>query len=200
MNGEKTKEPGRCSLLKEVIMYNLFLIWGGRMNGNLENVNWVDRLIFEYTEGRKLLKVKSATSNEVDRKRINSMINEMSDVIKWLKTGKDPYKFKSNERKSAYQRRVILDMDLFPSLDILPESYENTESGALTESQKELVAEILIELSWRERQCYLLHIANERTFQEISIELGITKSSVQSYIDRAKKKVSKKMSCHTDAM
>lgn len=170
------------------------------MNRNLENINWVDRLIYEYSNGRKDLRVKVAEADVDDKTVINSMINEMTDVIKWLKTGKDPYDFRSNEKKSAYQRRVLLDMDLFPSLDIIPESAEEQDAGELTEEQKELIVEVLIELSWRERQCYLLHYANERTFQEISNELGITKSSVQSYINRAKEKINKKVSCHTEAV
>ena len=108
---------------------------------NLENVNWVDRLIYEYTEGRKSLRVqrdslKDTELDRLDKGKINSMINEMSEVIKWLKVGKDPNDFKNNDKRSAYQRRVILDMDLFPSLDIMPDSVEEESSGELTEDQK----------------------------------------------------------------
>lgn len=161
---------------------------------NLSNVNWVDRLIHEYTEGRKELKVKAGVLGDseidkIDKTKINSMINEMSEVIKWLKSGKDPYDFRGNDKRSAYQKRVLLDMDLFPSLDVVPESTQQESPRELTEKEKELVTNVLIELSWRERQCYLLHYANRRTFQEISDELGITKSAVQTYMERARKKI-----------
>lgn len=175
------------------------------MTANLSNVNWVDRLLHEYSEGRKELRVKvnflgDSEIDKIDKSKINSMINEMSEVIKWLKSGKDPYDFRGNDKRSAYQKRVLLDMDLFPSLDIIPDSFKDESPRGLTQEEKELVTNVLIELSWRERQCYLLHYANRRTFQEISDELGVTKSAVQSYMTRARGKVSEFISCHTEAI
>lgn len=164
--------------------------------------NWADRLISEYTRGREALQVKrdnlsDSFEDDLDRKTINSMINDMSEIIKWLKFGKDPSDFRSNEKRSAYQRRLILDMDMFPTLDIMPESLKETSPRELSEKEKESITKVLIELSWRERQCYLLHYANRRTFQEISDELGVTKSAVQKYIERARAKIDDFLSCHT---
>lgn len=168
-------------------------------------MNWVDNLIIQYEQGRHSLeKKKSNLGNSeldgVDKTQINSMINEMSDVIKWLKTGKDPYAFRGNDRRSAYQKRVLYDMDLFPSLDIAPDSLKENDEE-MSNEEKELIADILVSLSARERTCYLMHYVNLLSFDEIANELDVSKSAVQSYISRAREKIKEKVSllygCHT---
>src|SRR5699024_7386988 len=121
-------------------------------------VNWIDKLVIEYEEGKKTLEKKKAVLGDseldrLDKTQINSMINEMADVIKWLKTGRDPYALRGNDRRSAYQKRVLYDMDLFPSLDIVPDSLKENDEK-ITNEDKELIADILVSLSARERQCY----------------------------------------------
>jgi len=168
-------------------------------------VNWADKRIIEYENGRKALNKKKekidvkkelgfelSLQDKLDRTQINSMMKEMSDVIEWLKTGRDPYALRGIERRSIYQRRVLYDMDLFPSLDIVPESLEENERE-LTEDEKELIVDILTSLSPRERECYLLHHVNLLTFNEIAKELNISRASVQTYIDRARAKVKEKV-------
>src|SRR5699024_2029913 len=169
-------------------------------------VSWVDRLIIEYEEGRKsLYAMKDALGDSeldrIDKTQINSMIREISDVIKWLKTGREPFKLRGIDRRSAYQKRVLYDMDLFPSLDIVPDSLkENDNDKELTNEEKELVADILLVLSPRERQCYLLHYVNQLSFEEIADELKLSKGTIQSYVERAKAKIKNKVSCLTDAV
>lgn len=166
----------------------------------VKGMNWVDSFIEEYTEGRKILKEKrealgNTELDKTDKTQINSMIEEMSVVIEWLKSGKDPYELRGKDKRSAYQKRALLNMDLFPSLDIIPASFNEREnSRELTETEKEFIANVLAELSLRERQCYLLHYANRRSFEEIAIELGLRKATVQSYIIRAREKVKDKIS------
>jgi len=167
-------------------------------------VNWVDKLVIQYEQGRYSLEKKKSVLGDseldkLDKTQINSMINEMSDVIKWLKTGRDPYAFRGNDRRSAYQKRVLYDLDLFPSLDIVPDSLKEKDEK-MSNVDKELIADILITLSARERQCYLLHYVNQLSFEEIAKELEISKGAVQSYLERARKKIKKKVSCLTDAV
>ncbi|MBP1995450.1 sigma factor-like helix-turn-helix DNA-binding protein [Paenibacillus eucommiae] len=50
----------------------------------------------------------------------------------------------------------------------------------------------LLELSTRERQCYILHMANGWSLTEVAAELQITKWSAQQYVDRAKEKIKSK--------
>ena len=157
--------------------------------------NWADRLIHEYEDGRKeLRKMKNRLGDSeldrLDKTQINSMIDDMSYAIDWMKTGRRPGNLRGIDKRSAYQRRVLLDMDLFPSWDLEPKRKE------LTEEQKNAIVNILLCLSHRERQCYLLHMAEGWSLQEIADELNISKSTVQKYLERAKNKIS----CRTNVV
>lgn len=161
--------------------------------------NWADKLLIEYENGRKgLVRMKNKLGetdlDKQDKTHINSMINDMSFSIEWMKLGRRPGNMRGIDKRSAYQRRVLVDMDLMPSLDIQP------EERALNESEKQALINILIDLSHRERQCYLLHMAQGWSMQEIADELKIKKPSVQKFIDRAKNKIKVKISCHTNVI
>lgn len=162
---------------------------------------WADQLISEYDEGRRTLNDMrdSLTDSELDsldKRQINGMIRDMTYSLNWLKIGKEPGSLRGIERRSIYQRRVLMDMDLFPSLEITPDDEE------LSNEDKQAIVDILLVLSARERQCYVLHNAYEMSMSEVGSELGITKSAVQKYIDRANKKINKKIvsyDCHSIA-
>lgn len=156
--------------------------------------NWADKLITEYETGRKQLRQMKRKLNlelledKQDEKQINSMISDMSFSIEWMKLGRRPGNMRGIDKRSAYQRRALIDMDLFPSLDIEPEEKE------ISEEQKRLLVNILVDLSHRERQCYLLHMAQGLSLSEIAKELKIARGTVQQYVNRAKEKISQKVS------
>lgn len=49
---------------------------------------------------------------------------------------------------------------------------------------------IMLSLTERQLNCYLLHYAHRLSMQEIANELGIKKSTVQDHIELARKKIS----------
>lgn len=55
--------------------------------------------------------------------------------------------------------------------------------------QNEKLRDILLELSHMERLCFLLHTVRLLSHRQIAKELGISKSSVQQYMTRARKKI-----------
>lgn len=156
-------------------------------SGQIEN--WADELLMQYDDGRSELRKMGDELNmddlkdKQDKKQINSMINDMSFSIDWMKTGRRPGNMRGIDKRSAYQRRALVDMDLFPSLDIQPKEKE------IGEERKKILVNILVNLSHRERQCYLLHMAQGWSLAEIAGELRLSKRTVQQYVDRAKKKI-----------
>ncbi|MTW85611.1 sigma-70 family RNA polymerase sigma factor [Virgibacillus dakarensis] len=163
-------------------------------------MNWTDQLIHEYKIGKsQLLKIKNSLNKNVpadreDLSHINSMISDMDYSLEWLRKGRRPGNMRGIDKRSAYQRRVLIDMDLLPALELEP------EEKTISDEQKALLADILIDLSDRERHCYLLHMANGWTITEISGEIGVSRGTVQSYIDRAKEKIKSKIPCLTNAV
>ncbi len=161
--------------------------------------NWADELLMQYEDGRSDLHRMGDELNmdnlrdKQDKKQINSMISDMSFSIDWLKKGRRPGNMRGIDKRSAYQRRALIDMDLFPSLDI------GTEEKVLSQNERKEIMDILMLLSHRERQCFLLHQAQGLSYAEIHRELKISRSTVQKYVERAKKKVENAL-CHASVM
>ncbi|MDL4842821.1 sigma-70 family RNA polymerase sigma factor [Aquibacillus rhizosphaerae] len=161
--------------------------------------NWSDTLIIQYEEGRKALQRKHSklTDSYVDtsdKTQINSMVSSMTFSIDWMKRGRRPGNMRGIDKRSAYQKRALVDVDLIPSLEIQPKEKE------LSDDEKRVIYDLLIDLSNRERQCYLLYFAQGLSMQQIADELDIKKPSVQKFIDRAKKKINQKKLCHTSVI
>jgi len=160
--------------------------------------NWVDRLISEYSEEKKQL---SRLRNTLDRKKpvdredlkeINSMIADMDFVIEWLETGRQPGTLKGIDKRAVYQMRYLEDMDFIP--DITSQLDLNEKKLYLSEEKKRVLINLFSSFSYRERQCYLLHIVQGMSMSEIAKQLGIKKRTVQQYIERARKKVEQRVS------
>jgi len=165
------------------------------LTANRERVqeNWADRMIIEYEQGRQgLTRMKNELDpkdlqDQKDRSVISGMIGEMSEAMEWMRIGHRPGNIRGIERRAAYQRQALVNMDLMPSLDIEPKQRE------LSEAEKHAIRDVLILLSHRERECYLLHMAQGMSMAEIAKELHISKPTVQKYIARAKNKIKEKI-------
>ncbi|MFD0675164.1 sigma factor-like helix-turn-helix DNA-binding protein [Cohnella sp. GCM10027633] len=153
-------------------------------------MTWVTELQREYIAGRRKLDkyreklMAEDPSDEVLRELavVKSMIADMNYAIEWMRTGRQPNAGRGADIRDAYKRSMLMDMDLLPNAPPAQES-------RITEAQKAEVARILLKLSHRELQCYLLHVSQGLSFAEIGKELKLTKSSVQQFVTRAKSKV-----------
>lgn len=131
-----------------------------------------------------------------DKKLINSMINDVTFIIEWLELGKNPDEFRGINKRYAYDISYLSNMDIIPDIT---EQLER-EKPRLTEKQQQQLIRIFDVLSDRERDCLLLHIGQDKSMQEVADELGISKSSVQMYVRRAREKINEVLSyaCHTN--
>ncbi|MFJ7647728.1 sigma factor-like helix-turn-helix DNA-binding protein [Lysinibacillus sp. NPDC097279] len=115
----------------------------------------------------------------------NQIIADMDYAIRWMKTGEQPDAYsRAVESKSAYSRRALLDLEIFPCLDITP-----TADRIISDNRKRAVMQVIQHLTERQLTCFLLHTAHMRSMQEIADELGIAKSTVQEHLDNAEKKI-----------
>lgn len=163
--------------------------------------NWVDELIASYTAHRKTLSEMKRNLNPEnlkdanDEKVINGMIRDMSETIEWLETGRDPVYQKGVHVNSIYHVTTYADMDLIP--DIVEQLEEKDDINErhlfMTRDEKIIMSEIINSLSLRERQCYFLHVGHGKSLGEIATEIGVSKSTVQTHINRAKAKIKNKV-------
>lgn len=152
---------------------------------------WADNLIAEYEDGRRDLdrmrnELGTTELDLADKTLIGGMVSDMTFTLNWLKIGREPGAMRGNDRRSVYQHQVYMDMDLFPSLEL-----EVKEE--LPDEDKRAIINILMILSARERQCYVLLNAYQLTMNEIAEEINVSLSSVQTFLERADKKINKKL-------
>lgn len=153
---------------------------------------WVGKLIDQYSTAiHELQDYHGKVDNVEERSAVNRLISNLSYSLTWMKTGREPGTKRGADRRSVYQRTVILDTELFPSLQIEPEEHE------LSNEDKQAIVDSLMKLSNRERQVYILHEAYGLSLKQIGIELSITKRSAQEYLERSRKKI---LSCRTDVV
>lgn len=158
---------------------------------------WVDKLCKQYNGGKRKLvayreKLEGSQnpvyrSIEVDRELelVDGMISDLQYGINYMRLGRRPGAMRGIDRRAAYQRTVVLDTELFPSLMIEPEQHEKL----LSDEEKKKLADVLWKLSAREKHCFLLHMAYGLSIAEVGKELKLSKASTQKYIDRARAKV-----------
>lgn len=150
---------------------------------------WVERLIVQYTVGKKELEGYRETldTNNPDYEKnneiIGGMISDMQYALDWMRIGRRPGARRGIDRQSIYQRTVLLDSEIFPSLQV------EAIPGELTEEEKRRVTDVLCTLSYRERHCFILNVSYGLSYNEIAGEMKLTKASVQHYVNRAKKKI-----------
>jgi positive control factor len=152
---------------------------------------WVESLISEYNVSKKMLeeyREKLDIDNPLEEEEyriISEMVSDLNYALDWMRKGRRPGNRRGVDRRSVYQRTSLMDMDIFPNLEL------STPRKSLSDEEKVRIVEVLIELSSRERQCYLLHMAQGKSYGQISEELLISRRTVQQYVERAKEKVKK---------
>lgn len=156
--------------------------------------NWADELIPQYKEGRKELRImKGELSNDdvysLDQPKINSMIDSMGFSIEWMETGRQPGVFRGIDKRDAYRSKQYEDMDIIP--DITEQLRKEREPLYMDQEQRQALMQLFRNFSDRERQCYIMHVAEGLSMQKIADKLGLSKWTVRTYIDRAKEKVEK---------
>ena len=153
--------------------------------------NWADKLLAEYEDGRKQLKAMKEKLNpddladQEDKKQINSMITSMTFCIDWMKSGRHPGVYRGVDKRNAYRLKRYADMDIIPDIT---EQLER-EPLYMDQEQKQTLLRLFTTFSDRERQCFIMHKAENLSMQKIADRLGIKKSTVQQYIERAREKV-----------
>lgn len=157
----------------------------------------LDKLIQEYKNGRKGLYrmldiLDESDRDQVDRELIQSMIRDMTYVIKWLETGRNPDSQRGVDKNNAYRVTLYDDMDIIP--DINSELTKEREPLYMSPKQRTILINLIKRLSERERQCFIMHHAEQMSMQEIADELGVSKSAVQCYLSRARDKIKRTLS------
>ncbi|MGG1613501.1 sigma-70 family RNA polymerase sigma factor [Paenibacillus phoenicis] len=122
-----------------------------------------------------------------DKKVISGMISDCEFAIEWLSTGRRPGNKRGIERRAAYQREKLVD-------PLKMQAYvSNARAGSpsnLSEWERYQIEDALSRLTERERDCYVMAHGECFSFSEIANMLGLSKGSVEKYVERAQRKIS----------
>ncbi|UKS24322.1 sigma-70 family RNA polymerase sigma factor [Paenibacillus sp. HWE-109] len=165
-----------------------------RLNGKDRGGPWLDsisELRRTYRETyQRLLQAKgevNRTKNQVSKKIINDMISDVNFAIEWMDTARRPGNKRGIERRSAYQRSILVDP---MRLQAISDRANEISSPQLSEAQRDQVEAAMELLSERERACYTMAYGEGFSRSYIAEMLGVTKDSVKVYLARAQKKFS----------
>jgi RNA polymerase sigma factor (sigma-70 family) len=152
------------------------------MGSVIMKATWIETLICQYaTEAHTLeryrdaLDLKDPAAAE-EAETVSGMLADMRYALTWMRRGRRPGSRRGAERTDVYRQREI---------------YIKLSAREITEAERLRLVDALLSLSDRERTCFLLHMAQGLTLQEISDKLELSKRSVQEYVFRAKGKISK---------
>ncbi|URJ46395.1 sigma factor-like helix-turn-helix DNA-binding protein [Paenibacillus polymyxa] len=143
-----------------------------------------------YRKARNIASRLYKKADADDKKVISGMVSDCEFVEEWLVTGRRPGNKRGIERRAAYQRERPVD-----PLRMQAYVQRNTAGSPtnLSEGQRFRIEEALRGLSERERECYLMAHGECFSRSAIANMLGISRSSVQSYVESAQKKISEEI-------
>ncbi|MFC0271113.1 sigma-70 family RNA polymerase sigma factor [Metabacillus herbersteinensis] len=151
------------------------------------------KLIYEYKQSlrlarrmkRNIEKIDNQTEqDQLDNSLINSMISDLEFSIEWLETGRRPGAMRGADKVDVY----VTDAQMLDKLEVQRVVVAPSED-LTSDYQNELIEDALCMLTRRERDVFTLIRAEGLSFENTAELLGVTKSSVQTYLDRAEKKI-----------
>ncbi|WP_018392488.1 sigma factor-like helix-turn-helix DNA-binding protein [Bacillus sp. 37MA] len=148
-------------------------------------------LIYEYKQSlRSLREMKAAIESKPelseqdnqDKSLINSMISETEFVIQWMVSGRNPDARRGADQTGAYTLDPKLIEAVVPNRVVM-------EERKITADEQWLLDDVLGDLTEREKDVFTLVRAEGLSFEYTAELLGVTKSSVQTYLERAERKI-----------
>lgn len=149
-------------------------------------------LLNQYKNARKGLNdmISNLEGTELDRedeKILNSMVRDVTFIIEWIENGGNPEELRGINIKNAYHIKYLPNMEILP--DITDQMPTEREPLKLTKEQKNILLKLFSMWTNNERDCFIMHVSERKSMSEIAEILNVSKGSVQSYIERAKKKI-----------
>lgn len=122
-------------------------------------------------------------------KELGPIISSSEYSIQWLADGKEPGNRREIGRRSNYQKTTFYgDVQLAVVAHLRDEDQYTTE---LSGEKKEILDQIMNELSPRQQEVVYSIMAKENTYEATANYLGISRSTVQSYMNDATQKIHK---------
>jgi positive control factor len=138
-----------------------------------------------YCEDRQL-KAALIIKSQDERRIMTEMESDLQYTIEWLENGRRPDSKKGADRKNVY----VTDPAVLEALPV------NSPYKALAQKlsliQEEIIEDALCTLTSRERDVFLMIKVEGLTFEYTAELLGVKKSTIQTHMERAERKINKR--------
>jgi RNA polymerase sigma factor (sigma-70 family) len=157
------------------------------------------QLIVEYKQSLKVARnLQRTTTDEREKSIIGGMIRDLEYSIEWLSKGHTPGHKRGAERLAAYQREKPFDPILMQKYfrSLAEDTYEwddHQKEHLVTEIDNERIEDALSVLSKVEKEIYLMSRGYCLSYGSIANLLGISKSTVQTAIERSETKINNRI-------
>ncbi|MFA8302429.1 sigma factor-like helix-turn-helix DNA-binding protein [Paenibacillus alvei] len=132
---------------------------------------------------------KESAHDEVEKKMIGEMISSTQFSLDWITKGFHPENRRGIHRRSVAQRTI-------PINPLYMQSFASPGScgsyTTLSDYQRFQIEDAMSELTEQERQVFTLHRGLGFSLRQIALEMDLTKSSVQTCLERAEEKITRK--------
>lgn len=154
----------------------------------------LNELIEEYNRSLYSIRGAKERANEEERKILSGMASDLEYALEWMQTGRRPGNRRGIERRAAYQRERLFDPLLmqryFRSADDSIYEWDNHRpEHVISKWEKIQIEKALLVVTKREREIYLMSRGFCLSYGEIANHLSISRSTVQTMIERAEKKI-----------
>lgn len=152
-------------------------------------------LIAEY---RKSLRLVNKMKRELERKEnptlrdkedlevISGVISDLEFSLEWMISGRNPDARRGADRRGAYLTDPYL-LDVLPVVPFYKEISQETDGLS-----NDIIEDALCTLTKREKEIFIMIKAEGLTYEYTAELLGVKKSTVQTHLERAEKKIEKR--------
>ncbi|CAM4017968.1 sigma factor-like helix-turn-helix DNA-binding protein [Mesobacillus zeae] len=136
-------------------------------------------------EMRRKIECKEILSEQdkIDKELIGNMISDLEYSIEWLRIGRNPDSRRGIDKQGVY----LTDPAILNALHVKP--LYSTITRGISNFKKEMIEDALCTLTEREKDVFIMIHAEGLTFDYTAQLLGVKKSTVQTHLERAEKKI-----------
>ncbi|MFC7783331.1 sigma-70 family RNA polymerase sigma factor [Rossellomorea sp. GCM10028870] len=153
-------------------------------------------LLLSYKRNLKYTKSMLVNACQRDKSILIGIVRDLQYAIEWMEAGRQPGTKRGVERLAAYQRERPFDplimQRYFRSNEVIYPWNNDNKDNTVSSEERERIEDALSVLTAKEKEVYLMSRGHCLTYSQIANYLCISSSSVQTMIERAEKKVSKR--------
>jgi positive control factor len=128
-------------------------------------------------------KKKLTPRDDEDINAIAGMISDLEFALEWMRSGRNPEAKRGVDKTGVYLTDPAI-LDVLPVPNII-----KSVAKEITDFNRELIDDALCTLTSREKDIFFMIKVEGLTYENTADLLGVKKSTVQTHLERAEKKI-----------